>query len=153
MMTYLLISLIVFLGVYCGLVIGKMAEEELKPGRRYFDWLRHSLFVLVLVLFMVWNPSWLFFSVVAIILLLMSFHRRRETLYYYGLAPMLFISYLYNGFAYLAPLVFLYGFPLGSIYLFENPSKNLKKTVLGMLVRYSGFLVLTILFSVLQLFL
>ena len=91
-LTYFLLLLLVFLGPFIGLHIGYLAEEELKPGANYFNILRHLLFIAMLVLFFVKNPSVPFVIMMALVIILFSLSKYRETLYYYALAIIFFIS-------------------------------------------------------------
>jgi hypothetical protein len=149
---YLVLSVIVFLGLFIGLLISYLAEEELKPGMQYFDWLRHLIFVVILVLFFVKNPSWLLIIIIALLIIIFSLSRHRETLYYYALAIISFLSWRYNGFVLITPLIFLYGVVLGSIYLYNHVREKKKKIVLGLLYKYAGFLINSILLGILGLF-
>lgn len=153
--TYLIILLISFLGLYFGLIIGYMAEEELKPGRKYFVAMKHLLFLVVLALFFIKNPSTIFIIFIALLIIIFSFSKHRETLYYYALAVIFFISWQFNGFTLIAPMIFLYGFPIGSIYLFNHlkDKKNKKKIAIGMLKQYVGFLIVGFLLGLIGLFL
>lgn len=154
MLTYLLLMAIIFLGLYIGLCIGYVAEEELKPGRKYFEILRHLLFLAALAVFFIKNPSIIFFIFTALLIIIFSFSRHRETLYYYALAVILFISWRFNGFTLLAPLTFLYGFPVGSIYLHTHfkGKKKKKQILLGMFRQYAGFLIVGVVLGILGLF-
>lgn len=151
-LTYLALVVIMFLGLFVGLLIGYLTEEELKPGMRYFEWLRHLTFVAILVLFFVKNPSWLLIIIIALLIIIFSLSRHRETLYYYALAVIFFLSWKYNGFVLIAPLIFLYGLPLGSIYAFQNLKAKKKKVILGLLAKYAGFLINSIILGLLGLF-
>jgi hypothetical protein len=151
MMQYLILSVLVFLGAFCGLAVGKIAQEELEPGRAYLKWLMHIIFVAVLAIFLYLNQSIAFLLTIPVIIILFSFSKRYETLWYYALAPIMFISYNYNGFSIIAPLIFLYGFPLGSLLLSENTKGSWKKILSLIILRYGWFLLLSICFQLLQL--
>jgi len=154
LLIYLALLAITFLGLFTGLLIGYFTEEELKPGMKYFNIFRHLLFVAILVIFFVNNPSMPFIIFIALLIILYSLSSYRETLYYYSLAVIFFIAWRFNGFALIAPLIFLYGFPLGTIYLQEhiNIKKKKKKIILGALRRYIGFLAVGALLGLLGLF-
>lgn len=151
LLSYIILLIIIFLGLFIGLLIGYMAKEELKPGKKYFDILRHALFISILVVFFVKNPSVVFIIFIAALVIIFSFSKHRETLYYYVLAVIFFLSWHYNGFALLAPLIFLYGFPIGSIYLYNHIKKKKKQVILGLLKQYVGFLVVGIILGLLGL--
>ena len=143
LLTYLVLLILAFIGLFIGLLISYASQEELKPGLKYFNILRHLLFIAILIVFFVKNPSILFIILIAVLIIIFSFSRHRETLYYYALAVIFFLSWRFNGFALLAPLIFLYGFPVGSIYLYHHikDKKNKKKIILGVLRQYAGFLI------------
>jgi len=140
-LTYLLLLVLAFLGLFIGLLVGYFCKEELKPGMNYLNWLRHLLFIAILIIFFVKNPSWLFVILIAVIIILFSLSKNRETLYYYVLAVIFFLSWRYNGFAMMAPLIFLYGFPLGSMHLYYNIKEKKKQVILKLFYRYAGFLI------------
>ena len=151
LLSYIILLIIIFFGLFIGLLIGYMAKEELKPGKKYFDILKHALFIAILVVFFVKNPSVVFIIFIAVLVIIFSFSRKWETLYYYALAVIFFLSWHYNGFALLAPLIFLYGFPIGSIYLYNHIKKKKKQVILGLLKQYVGFLVVGIILGLLGL--
>lgn len=138
---YLLLLVLVFLGLFAGLLVGYLCQEELKPGMKYFNWLRHLIFITILIIFFIKNPSWLFMILVAVIIILFSLNKNRETLYYYALALIFFLSWRYNGFNLVSPLIFIYGFPLGSMHLYYNIKEKKKQVILKLFYRYVGFLI------------
>jgi hypothetical protein len=145
---YLLITIITFLGIPTGMIVSYFAEEELEPGLKYFKAMKYALYAIILLLsllsFFSKSHSWLAAVIVAGMILLLSLHKEREVLLYVGLAAILSLSWIYGGLAIIAPLIFLYGFPLGSIYLWKNKRKGWKTLVTGSLAKHSGFLVLGI---------
>jgi len=138
---YLIILILAFLGLYTGLFVSYFCKEELKPGMKYFNWLRHIIFLAILIIFFAKNPSWLLVILVATIIILFSLNKNRETLYYYALAVIFFLSWRYNGFTIIAPLIFIYGFPLGSMHLYYNIKEKKKQVILKLFYRYAGFLI------------
>lgn len=138
---YLVILVLAFLGLYVGLFVSYFCKEELKPGLNYLNWLRHLIFIAILIIFFVKNPSWLFVILISVIIIIFSLSKNRETLYYYALAIVFFLSWRYNGFAMIAPLIFLYGFPLGSMHLYYNIKEKKKQVILKLFYRYVGFLI------------
>ena len=162
LLNYIVLLIIVFLGLFIGLLISYMTKEELKPGNKYFEILRHALFIAIIVIFFVKYPSIPLILITAVLIIILSFSKHRETLYYYALAWIFFISWQYDyviykgatyGFILLAPLIFLYGFPIGSIYLYNHiKEKNKKKKIiLGMFRQYVGFLIVGIILGLLGL--
>ena len=153
-LTYLGLLLLSFLGIFIGLLLGYLAQEELKPGLKYLSLLSRLLFIAILIIFFVKNPSIVFIIFMALMIILYSLSTYRETLYYYALAVIFFISWRFNGFALVAPLIFLQGFPIGSIYLYEHikDKKHRKKIILGALKQYAGFVAVGVLLGLLGLF-
>jgi len=160
LITYLILLMIIFLGLFIGLLISYMAQEELKPGREYFDILKHGLFIAILIVFFVKYPSVPLILTTAVLIILTSFSKHRETLYYYILAWIFFISWWVDyvvyervtyGFVLLAPLIFLYGFPVGTIYLYRHLKQEKKQVILGMLRQYAGFLIVGVILGLLGL--
>jgi len=160
LLTYFALLIIAFLGIFIGLLIGYLTKEELKPGFDYLNWLMFIILAASIVIFFAKNWSILFVMLIAAIMLAFSFSKHRETLYYYALAVIFFLSWRYNGFTLLAPLIFLYGLPLGSIYVHNHASINenkrkravkKKEVVLGAFYQYAGFLINGIILGILGL--
>lgn len=158
----LLLLLVVFSGLLIGLIIGWLAEEELKPGMPYLEWLGRLLLLAIVIIFFYYNTSFLFILLISLILIVFSFSRERETLYYSATAIILCLSWMYNGFFIIAPLVFLYGFPLGSIHYYayhthynstadrsKKKRKSLMRMIISLLLRYLPFLLLGLIFYIL----
>jgi hypothetical protein len=145
---YLTISALSFLGLYCGLLTGYFAKEELEPGRLYLNRLYYIILATILAAFLFLNQSIVFFLGVPLLLILFSLPKHRETLYYYAVGMLLGLSYLYNGFIIIASLTFLLGFPLGSIYLLDNIEEKTKQVAKGLLVKYSPYLLITLAFGI-----
>jgi len=143
--------IIIFSGIFVGLLMGYMAKEELVPGRKYFEMLQHMIFLAILAVFFLKNWSVVFVLLIALLVIVFSFSKEREALYYLSLAPVLFFAWLYNGFAILAPLAFLYGFPIGTIYLHEHIKDKPLKHIYGIIYRYYGFLLLGIMLGIIGL--
>jgi uncharacterized membrane protein YoaK (UPF0700 family) len=151
LLTYFALLIIAFLGLFIGLLIGYLTKEELKPGFDYLNQLMFLILAAIIVIFFAKNWSILFVLLIAATMLAFSFSRHRETLYYYALAVIFFLSWRYNGFMLLAPLIFLYGLPLGSIYVHNHIKEKKEKVVLGALYKYAGFLINGIILGILGL--
>lgn len=145
-MIFLLLLLLIFLGLFIGLAVGRLAEEELRPGMHYFEWMRGALLLAIIAVFFITNPSKLFIILTALMLVLFSFSREREALYYSSLGMILYLSWNFNGFAIIAPLVFLYGFPEGTIYLYAHIKEHNLKLALGLFLKNLSFLLVGLMF-------
>jgi hypothetical protein len=141
MIIYILVMLVVFLGLFAGLIIGFMAKEELKPGKRYLEWMKVILLLVMLVVFGLKNSAALLLIPV-ILIILFSLSKKRQTLYYYVVAVMLFMSWNQDAFIILVPLAFLYSIPCGSLYLLEHVKEKKARIALGLLRQHLGFLII-----------
>ena len=123
-----LISIIIFtislLGVLLGLALSYIAPEELDEGKKYLLWLKKGLFIII---FLVVNYYFfmndkltllIIFNVLAVILFVIEWNRFKISLEisnYIFLAIAYFLHTEQNFNLILASLIFLYGFPLGSL--------------------------------------
>jgi hypothetical protein len=151
LLEYTIISLIAFLGLYCGLLVGYSAREELIPGREHLNRLLHFLFAAIVVVFLYLNKSIIFFIAIPALIILFSFSKVKETLYYYTLAVILGLSYLYNGFLTMSTLIFLYGFPLGSLHLADRQKMTLVLSAKDLAKAHGGFIIIQVAFIIMYL--
>ena len=114
MLDNILVVVIAFLGVVVGYILSKFTKEEIKPGRKYFIWLKKIiLFILAIaLLYNVWGDYWVLIGWVVfgfIVAFLINLY------FFLGLA--LFSSFsISNDFVLLvAALVFMFGLPFGSL--------------------------------------
>lgn len=109
-------------GIFFGLILSFIAPEELSPGRKYFIFLRRSLFVLavLLILFMFHKQLYLIsaFLVLSAVLLVLDVTIKKHFvsfLPYLLFLPVFFLNTKPPFHLVLATLIFLYGFPLGTL--------------------------------------
>lgn len=145
-MLELLIALICFLGLFTGLIIGFSAEEELKPGKKYFSIILKALFILI-VFFNFYYLDKLMFGVVALVLLsIVLFSTKKDfprTLYFLSTIPL---AYSFETVV-IPALVFFYGLTLGSIYYYEAKNKKWFDLVKGLFVKYYYFLIIIVILN------
>jgi hypothetical protein len=131
-LNYFLVSIVVFAGLFCGWIVGRIAKEELKPGRKYFLLLEKFIFsavFLVAIIFVV-NNIWLsvvFFG--ALVYLLGSEGVFKEIIVYVLFGVVFYLS-IEKLFLLQAALMFVYGFPAGS----------LEKSVKNIIIRHIWFI-------------
>lgn len=135
-MDAIILTLISFVGLYAGLVIGLLAKEELKVGKKYFVFLQKILFLLMLF-FLFFELGWLWIAVLFVVVFVVlfiflkkDFHR----LIYIALGAFLFFSVSLT----IPVLIFFYGIPTASIFVLENKHNR----VWGLFKKYYLFLVL-----------
>jgi len=143
--------LVTFLGLYAGVALSYIAPEELKMGKKYFEWILNVLlFLLVVVLLKGFN----FYIIPAgiIALMVMPILVKADRKYIYPLLPVVaLVSSGSNYFMYAMALIFLYGFPLGSLYCVKYEKKeklNIKTLDLfkRITIKYGTFLIVSVLF-------
>lgn len=131
-MTSPLAALIVALSPIAGYIIGKFAQEEMAPGRKYFEAMKHVLFISAAAV-LLYAQKWdIYVSVAGLTAVFAYLVFKQARIAYavevvYGIAfalasttPMFFLF---------CSLVFLYGLPAGS--LFVRGKRGLLKSVLA----------------------
>ncbi len=58
MFVYFIVSLIVFLGLFCGAALAYIAPEELSDGKKYLKLFLHALLILVVILSFMYLIFW-----------------------------------------------------------------------------------------------
>jgi hypothetical protein len=125
--------IICFLGIYCGVAVGKIAEEELKDGRKYFIILENVIFSLIVFFTVVQVSQSIPFAILGLIagyalMKIMKIKHTYKTSITYFIFGFLLIygmnAFLTDSTKLIYPaivtLVFLYGFPAGSIRLHDR---------------------------------
>lgn len=128
LINYALASFIVSLGIICGLVIGKMAKEELRPGRKYLA-IMQSLAILLMVVFAAYLNLRPYITVLLAFLFLIRLHHvnilkePKPSFYYiaYIIFSLLFFEASRSDSLIVFPaLIFIYGLPTGSLLLMRK---------------------------------
>jgi len=148
-LTYFGTLFIVFLGVYAGVFLAFIAPEELKAGRRYFRGLMHAIagFIVGLLIHAYFLNIYIAIMMGALtvttLYLLPDRNLVNQLVYFaFGLA-YLFSTKTETLFLLVSALIFLYGMPLGSIYV-ENNQKS-KATILSdVFLAYATFIVVAL---------
>jgi hypothetical protein len=107
-------------GFFVGYALRLIAPEELKPGKRYFHWVKYALAILVLVygsFLLVGSPFIFVFFIIASLVLLYLLPRKKSkwleiAIYIAFLLPFLLPTSL----TLYASLLFLYGLPTGTLW-------------------------------------
>ena len=108
------------LGVVAGFILAKIAPEELELGKKYFIYFQNLLYVLILfvILFFLY-PSYIFMLVFFVSSVVLFFIKRKiiwiEILTYGFFFSSLFLIKQQSFYPILASLLFIYGFPIGSL--------------------------------------
>jgi hypothetical protein len=119
----LLIGLIGFLGLGCGIVLAYIAKEEIKQGKTYLNLLQYYIVVLMVVLVMYQSSIHVVAIVVLSLLLFILLLKLNIPSYFYflGLTVILwYLSKFYYLFIISGVLLFIYGFPTGSLLVYDK---------------------------------
>ncbi|MBW2982422.1 hypothetical protein KY343_06085 [Candidatus Woesearchaeota archaeon] len=122
-LNYLLVLGLAFLGLFAGLLLGYIAKEELKPGKKYLVWLQNIILIIaaVLVLYSFQLHIILFILIGILITLVLIYLQPKAVIGYIILASLiLLIMEKPNFFMLTSSLTFLYGFPAGSLILIRK---------------------------------
>ena len=114
MLTKLLIIIIAFSGLLMGYLLTFLVKEEIKPGQKYFLWLER-FFRLVIIIVLLWIIATPKAMLLPFILGIIVGFFLKIRYFYLGLAIAAASSLPVNMFVVVATLIFIYGFPYGSI--------------------------------------
>jgi|SRR3989344_6406757 len=114
MLTQLVIALIAFSGLLMGYALTFLAKEEIKPGQKYFIWLER-LFRLIIILVLLWSMGTSKAMILPFIVgIIIGFFLKLRYLYL-GIGLVAASALSLEIFMLIAALIFIYGFPYGSI--------------------------------------
>jgi len=129
MIKEVLIIIISVLGFLLGVILSYIAPEELKPGKKYFIFMKESLFYLTLAysLFLFIYFQNFYFTLIPIIYFpLHLFFIKKQRKYLQTISNYIFFIIIYITFTTLIPenniliilpvLIFLYGLPAGTLF-------------------------------------
>lgn len=143
MLTELFLIIVSYLGVFIGYGLSKIAKEEVKYGIKNIKIVEFILRVALIISFVYFAPISSISKIVTLIIFILtticiaprnfstSFSKR--DIYHDNYVPMAILLGVYPSFT-LASLVFLYGFPVGSLMNKESYKSLLRKTCLFLVV-------------------
>ena len=131
-LNYFLTSIISYLGLLAGILLVKIAPEEQKPLRRYFEWLR-KLILLLIFLFLIFyysnSPAYIAALLIYLVFLIFIEYKSgnllgKSIIIYTALGIIFYLSSKNpNLFVIESSLIFLHGMPAASI-MFSKKEKN-----------------------------
>ena len=130
MLTYILTTVFVFSGVYVGALLAFISPEELKPGKSYFRAFENTLLVfIILILLYAYNAHLFVLIFLGVALSIFLYYTCETTpvnqIAYFLLGIALFFSTkTVDLFITISTMTFLYGLPLGSIYVARRMKKS-----------------------------
>ena len=151
--TYYVSVVIVFLGLYCGVFLGFIAEEEIKPGKKYMHAFLNVLLTLI-ALTIIWflKAPWIVL-VICMVLLYYLFHLiTKKSMFvqiaYFLFGVLVFASTISKEFFLISSsLMFLSGFPIGSMYVLKKLNESRSLILTDIITSYGFYLVIAFVFS------
>ena len=139
-LNYLLVSIAVFSGLLGGWIVGRIAKEELKNGKKYFVLLQRILFSAILLLVILFSIKniWLSLFFISAMIYFFAGKNTFKDITVYLLFSIIFYLSQNRLFLLQASLMFTYGFPAGSLIYMK------KKTVKDIVVRHIWFIFLAL---------
>jgi hypothetical protein len=158
MITYVLTLIFAFMGVYVGALLAFIAPEELKPGKAYFRAFANTVLVfLILVLLYAYGAN-LFVLILLGVASSVFLYFTNET------TPINQLAYFLLGIAFYfsakssdllivtATLIFLYGMPLGSLYVARRMKKSRKALLSDVLLNFGFFVIVALMTNLIALY-
>ena len=143
LINYTLLTIVTYIGIFCGVVLSFISPEELKPGRRYF------LIMQKILLFLMSISLFYHITFINIILsltiVLFAIIQKNSFIAYLLFAIIIFINVQNIALVtIISVLIFLYGLPTGS--LLSNTKK--KTESLLMCLRFGYYPLLAVLLAI-----
>ncbi len=142
-LNYALVALIISLGLLSGRIIAGIAKEEIKQGKKYFLILQKILFCTVVFLLMYFNKTNVHYTWIGglvIFAYLSWFKKIPSYIISVVLGILLYLAALTDNFLLISAIIFLYGFPTGS--LIKNKKEIALNIVLFLVVAIGAILLL-----------
>jgi predicted Na+-dependent transporter len=153
---YSSILLVSFLGIISGFFLSLIAPEELKPGKKYFDWIARIILFLIMFFFITYTKSGIFHYIYLLIIIFIVLIARDKYLdFSYPLfSIVLFFSIIDKTLLLIqSSLIFILGLVIASMFMMKYEKKEAimgsRIKIFGMLLlRYVLFLVIGLIFFV-----
>ena len=146
LLNYSLISLVSFSGLLVGILLAFTAKEELGPGKKYFILLQKLILLLVLVFLLNFFNVNIYLRIIIYVLFiyLMIINVKSQVIY-----PALGIVFFFsskdiNLFVINSTLIFLYGFPTGSLFAKKFIKKKNSFVLKNIFLNYFWFVIISI---------
>ncbi|NQU79016.1 hypothetical protein HQ545_04580 [Candidatus Woesearchaeota archaeon] len=158
MLTYIFTAFLTFTGLFGGLILAYMAAEELKPGKKYFLGLAHTIMVFIPLTILYSYGVHIALLVLLAISTIVFLYRTQKidmvgTIAYYLLGIAFFFGTRSEElFIMTASMIFLLGLPLGSLFVAERIKESRKAVVTDMFLKYGLFLVVAFLTNLIALY-
>jgi hypothetical protein len=135
-------AIIAFLGIFIGAFLTFFTKEEMPTARKYFPWLQKALFLAMIAIFFNFFKVQGLIVILTFLLILFVIVKKQTVNYYPFLAILFFLLGQANQSLFMiSALIFIYGFPTGSLF---SQQKTWQATIKPVLMKYGIFLILTI---------
>lgn len=142
---YVIAAVIAFSGVIAGAVLALLTKEEMPTAKKYLPLLQKVLLISTVVVFLNYFKIGLIIKIVVYALLIFTVLRAKTLNFYPVLAVLFFLLGQSSQSLFLISLmVFLYGFPTGSMYVINNKIRKWQQLVKPIALTYGIFLILAI---------
>jgi hypothetical protein len=136
---YFLGLVIIFAGLIVGMILGFIAKEELKPGKKYLSLLQKFILAAVFIIAIIYSPHIALKTVLAgILVYLFIFKFSFNDIFTYGIFGFLFYVFInnLNLTLLLSSLMFLHGLPIGSLMTEEMKKQDYRSILKSIIYRY-----------------
>ena len=146
LLNYSLISLISSLGLLVGMILAFTAKEELEPGKKYFQLLQKlTLLLIVIFLLNFFNINLYLRIIIYLLFIFLITVNIKSQMIYPVLGVVFFLSLRdINLFTTNSILIFLYGFPTGSLFTKKIINKRKLFVFKKIILNYFWFVVIAI---------
>ena len=142
---YVIAAVIAFSGVIAGAVLALLTKEEMPTAKKYFPLLQKVLIISTVVVFLNYFKIGLIIKIVVYALLIFTVLRAKTLNFYPVLAVLFFLLGQSSQSLFLISImVFLYGFPTGSMYVINNKIRKWQALVKPIALTYGIFLIVAI---------
>jgi len=146
LLNYSLISLVSFSGLLIGMLLAFTAKEELQPGKKYFM-LMQKIILLLIIIFLLnfFNINLYLRIIIYILFILLMIINIKSQIIYPALGVVFFLSSKdINLLITNSILIFLYGFPAGSLFAKKLIKKKKLFVLKNIFLNYFWFVAITI---------
>jgi len=146
-LNYILTLLITFLGLGCGATLALLAEEELSTGKKYFIMIKHFLLVVIVAMFLYFfDLNRIIAVMLVIIVFILLYMSNVESHFIYAFLSFIFFFSHFNQKLLVieSALIFLYGFPEGSLFVIQNLKKKKLDVIKSLVTSHGSYFIIGI---------
>mgnify|MGYP001246428768 CR=1 FL=1 len=144
-LTYLLATVVAFSGVIAGSMLALNTKEEMPTAKKYFPLLQKVLFIAVIAALLNHFKLAIIVKVIVYLLVLFIILRKKQYNFYPFIAVIFFLlGQSQQSLFTISILMFLFGFPTGSLFVIYNKKMKWFETVKRVTLKYGIFLVIAI---------